>query len=69
MVYLYYRRMREESQMAVWKQKSPAAGARLWLSMPEQAYAMPSSRLALSSVLRSSMAMVMGPTPPGTGVI
>lgn len=31
--------------------------------------AMPTVRLAESMVLRRSMAMVMGPTPPGTGVI
>jgi hypothetical protein len=29
----------------------------------------PAARLALSMVLRSSMAIVIGPTPPGTGVI
>ena len=34
-----------------------------------QAYAIPTVCLALSVVLRSNMAMVMGPTPPGTGVM
>ena len=32
-------------------------------------YAIPTVRLALSRVLRSSIAMVIGPTPPGTGVM
>src|SRR5207249_707150 len=34
-----------------------------------RAHAMPSWRSAARSVLRSSIAMVIGPTPPGTGVI
>lgn len=32
-------------------------------------YCFPNVRVALSTVLLSSMVMVMGPTPPGTGVM
>ena len=47
---------------------SPPLAARL-LQPAATAHSTPNARLAPRSVLLSSMAMVMGPTPPGTGVI